>query len=216
MRETFGATFLDADVALAGGVEDTRESAGLLGAAEALAAAAWGAERCFFLVNGSTSGVHSLVLTLAGPDDHVIVPRNSHKSLLAALIFSGAMPQYVEPTVDPEWGIPLNISDEKASAALAARPDAKAFFVTSPTYNGFGADLAHLAGRHARGRHAADRRPSLGTAPALLHEAADRRHVGRGRRRRHERAQAHQRPHAVVGASGARRAPQPRAGSRAS
>ncbi len=82
----------------------------------------------------------------------MIVPRNSHKSLLAALIFSGAMPQYVEPTVDPEWGIPLNISDEKAAAALAARPDAKAFFVTSPTYNGFGADLTHLAGAtHAAG-----------------------------------------------------------------
>ena len=151
-REALGATFLDVDVALAGGVEDTRESAGLLGAAEALAAAAWGAERCFFLVNGSTSGVHSLVLTLAGPEDHVIVPRNSHKSLLAALIFSGAMPQYVEPTIDPEWGIPLNISDAMAAAALATRPDAKAFFVTSPTYNGFGADLEQLAGAtHAAG-----------------------------------------------------------------
>ena len=151
-QEAFGATFLDVDVALAGGVEDTRESAALLSSAEALAAAAWGAERCFFLVNGSTSGVHSLVLMLAGPNDHVIVPRNSHKSLVAALIFSGAMPQYVEPAVDPEWGIPLNISNEKASAALAACPDAKAFFVTSPTYNGVGADLAHLAGTtHAAG-----------------------------------------------------------------
>ena len=38
-----------------------------------------GRRRCFFLVNGSTSGVQSLVLTLAGPGDTVIIPRNSHK-----------------------------------------------------------------------------------------------------------------------------------------
>ena len=60
--------------------------------AEALAAAAWGGDRCYFLVNGSTSGIHSLLLALAGPGDGVILPRNAHKSVQAALIFSGAVP----------------------------------------------------------------------------------------------------------------------------
>jgi len=145
LREALGMPLLQVDVAMAGGVEDTRESTALVRAAEDLAAAAWGADRCFFLVNGSTSGVHALVLALTGPGERVIVPRNSHKSILAGLIFSGAMPCYVEPAIDPEWGIPLNIDTTQAMRALKAHSDATAFFVTSPTYNGFGADLASIA-----------------------------------------------------------------------
>jgi arginine decarboxylase len=146
MVEAFGLPLLQVDTAMAGGVEDTRESTGLVHAAERLAAQAYGAELCIFLVNGSTSGVQSLVMTLAGPRDTVIVPRNSHKSVAAGLIFSGAMPYYVEPAVDPNWGIPLNVRSEDVAAALRAVPHAAAVFVTSPTYNGFGADLRGIAG----------------------------------------------------------------------
>ena len=152
MIEAFGMTLLQADVAVAGGVESTQEPAGLLRAAAALAAEAWGADRAFFLVNGSTSALHALLITAAGPGDHVIVPRNSHKSVLAALIFSGAMPHYVEPAIDPEWGIALTITLEQARRALAACPDAVAFLATSPTYNGLCADLPGLADlSHANG-----------------------------------------------------------------
>ncbi len=152
LRELLGDACLQADVAMAGAVEDTRESVGLTRLAEDYAAEAWGADRCHFLVNGSTSGVHALALTVAGPGDTVIVPRNAHKSLLAALIYSGAMPCYLEPAVDPDWGIPLNVSVTQATAALRAHPDAKALFVTSPTYNGLAADLPGIAAAaHAAG-----------------------------------------------------------------
>ena len=100
-------------------MEDTRESTGLIRLAEDYAAEAWGAERLWFLVNGSTSGVHSLLLTLCGPGDTVIVPRNAHKSMLAGLIFTGAMPLYMEPAIDPRWGIPLQVRPADALAALA-------------------------------------------------------------------------------------------------
>lgn len=146
LREAMGMPLLAVDVAMAGGVEDTRESTRLVRVAEDLAAEAWGADRCYFLVNGSTSGVHALVLALTAPGERVIVPRNSHKAILAGLIFSGAMPCYVEPTIDPEWGIPLNIDNTQARRALKDYADATAFFVTSPTYNGFGADLESIAG----------------------------------------------------------------------
>ena len=145
LRELAGAAFLEADVAMAGGVEDTRESTGLIRLAEDFAAEAWGGDRCWFLVNGSTSGVHALVLTLCGPGDEVIIPRNAHKSMLAGLIYSGAVPVYVEPVIDPLWGIPMNVTAEAATQALAAHPKATALFVTSPTYNGLGADLGAIA-----------------------------------------------------------------------
>jgi arginine decarboxylase len=152
LRELLGDTCLRVDTAMAGGVEDTRESTHLIRLAEEYAAEAWGADRCWFLVNGSTSGIHALVLTLCGPGDTVVIPRNAHKSMLAGLIFSGATPVYVEPAVDPRWGIPLSVDSGHAQRVLAAHPQAKAIFVTSPTYNGLGTDLAAVAAAaHAAG-----------------------------------------------------------------
>jgi arginine decarboxylase len=152
LREFMGDTALGVDLAMAGGVEDTRESTGLIRLAEDYAAEAWGSDRAWFLVNGSSSGVQALLLALSGPGETVIVPRNAHKSLLAGLIFSGATPLYMEPAIDALWGIPLQVRTSDALAALDRAPDARALFVTSPTYNGLGADLpgigelAHRAG----------------------------------------------------------------------
>jgi len=152
LRELLGDACLRVDVAMAGGVEDTRESTHLVRLAEDYAAEAWGSDRSWFLVNGSTSGIHALVLTLCGPGDEVIIPRNAHKSMLAGLIFSGAVPVYLEPEVDQLWGIPLTVSAEATRRALAEHPAAKAIFVTSPTYNGLGTDLAAVAtAAHAAG-----------------------------------------------------------------
>jgi arginine decarboxylase len=152
LRELLGDPCLKVDVAMAGGVEDTRESTHLIRLAEDYAAEAWGSDRCWFLVNGSTSGIHSLVLALCGPGDEVIIPRNAHKSMLAGLIFSGATPVYLEPEIDTLWGIPLSASVAAVHRALAEHPAAKAVFVTSPTYNGLGSDLAAVAAAaHAAG-----------------------------------------------------------------
>jgi len=149
MRAAFGADLLAVETAVAGGVEDTRESSALVRAAEDLAAQAWGGERCFFLVNGSTSGVHALLLALAGPGESVILPRNAHKSVQAALIFSGAVPHYVEPAIDPLWGVPLNVPADAVAAAVAAHPDARAVLVVSPSSNGVCAALdAIVASAH--------------------------------------------------------------------
>jgi arginine/lysine/ornithine decarboxylase len=151
LREALGAA-LDVDLPLTPGFEDTRQRTGYLGAAEALAAAAWGADRAYFLTNGSSGGLHTLVLALAPPGSVVIAPRNAHLALTDGLIFSGATPVYVEPEVDPEWGVALNVPAERFAAALADHPEASAVFVTSPSYNGCCADLDAIVGAaHAAG-----------------------------------------------------------------
>jgi arginine/lysine/ornithine decarboxylase len=143
--EALGERFLTADLGIANGLDDTQESGGLLPRAEALAAQAWGAERSFFVANGSSGGLQALVMAVAGPGDEVIVPRNAHKALLAGLIFSGALPVYVEPTIDETWQVAVNVPLERFVAAIAAHPRARAVFVTSPSYNGFCADTPGLA-----------------------------------------------------------------------
>jgi arginine decarboxylase len=140
LREALGAA-LDVDLPLTPGFEDTRQRAGYLAQAEELAAAAWGADRAFFLTNGSSGGLHTLALALAPPGSVVVAPRNAHLSLIHGLILSGATPVYVEPEIDPEWGVALNVAADRFAAALAAHPQAAAVFVSSPSYNGCCADL---------------------------------------------------------------------------
>ena len=150
--DALGERFLTADMGIANALDDTQESGGVLRRAEDLTAAAWGARRSFFTPNGSSGGLQALVMTVAGPGEQVIVPRNAHKSLLAGLILSGAVPIFVEPTVDETWQVAVNVPLSRYAAALEAHPGARALFVTSPSYNGFCADVPGLAAlAHAAG-----------------------------------------------------------------
>ena len=96
VRALLGDGVFDCDVWLNTGDHDR-----LRRVAESLAARVWGADRSFFLVNGSSSGNHAYLLAAAGPGDEVIVARDLHKSLLVGLILTGARPVYVAPRVHP-------------------------------------------------------------------------------------------------------------------
>jgi len=122
-----------------------------LRAAEALAATAWGADRSFFLGNGSSSGNHAFLLGVLSPGDEVIVARDLHKSMLAALILTGARPVYVAPRLHPELGIGVGVHPDDVAAALDAHPAARLVALVSPSYFGVAADLAAITrAAHAR------------------------------------------------------------------
>jgi arginine/lysine/ornithine decarboxylase len=130
---------------------DTTSFDRALRAAEELAAAAWGADDCFFLGNGSSSGNHAFLLGTLGPDDEVVVARDLHKSLLAALILTGAHPVWVAPRLHPGLGVSLGVHPDDVAAALDAHPDARLVAVTSPNYFGVATDLpAVVAAAHTR------------------------------------------------------------------
>jgi arginine/lysine/ornithine decarboxylase len=109
--------------------------------AEALAADAWGADRCLFLGNGSSSGNHAFLLATLEPGDEVVVARDLHKSLLAALILTGARPVYVAPRLHPELGVGVGVHPDDVAAALQAHPPARLVALTSPSYFGVATDL---------------------------------------------------------------------------
>ena len=150
--EAIGLRALQADAVPQAGIEDSRETTGHIREAERLAAEAYGGDDAWFLVNGSTSGVHALALFFGRPDEPLIVPRNSHKSLLAGIVFSGAVPFYVEPDIDPGWQIPLGMTAASVAKATTECPGATAVFTSSPNYYGVGADLEGMAAAaHAAG-----------------------------------------------------------------
>lgn len=114
---------------------------GAIRQAQQLAAKAYGADRSYFLVNGSTGGNLTMLMGVLFPGDKVIVPRHTHKSVIAGLIMTGALPVYVHPETAPDWDLILNVSPESIRKALVEHPGARAVFVSSPTYHGICCDL---------------------------------------------------------------------------
>jgi len=119
--------------------------------AEDLAARTWGAQRSFFLVNGSSSGNQAFLLASVSPGDEVVVGRDMHQSLLAALILTGARPVYVTPRLHPTLHVGLGLTVEDVTAVLDAHPAAKLLALTSPTYWGVASNQQEIvAAAHAR------------------------------------------------------------------
>lgn len=136
------------DIPLQGGADDNAFTGGHLVAAEKLYAAAIGASHTRFLVGGSSQGNIAAFLTIGGDGTRVAVDRTSHRSALAGLVLSGAMPVWINPEIHPEFGIPVGIQ----ASALAGVGEVAAAFVTSPSYVGTISsisplsDTAHAAG----------------------------------------------------------------------
>ena len=120
--------------------------------AEELAAEAFGAAHAFLMIGGTTSSVQTMILSTCKSGDKIILPRNVHKSAINALVLCGAIPIYIEMSVDPKIGIALGLENERVAHAIQEHPDAKAILINNPTYYGICSDLkgltemAHAAG----------------------------------------------------------------------
>ena len=112
--------------------------------AENLAAEAFGAARCFFMVGGTTSAVQSMILSVCKEGDKIIVPRNVHKSVINSLVLCGAIPVYVNPETDKRLGISLGMIPSEVEKAVEANPDAVAVLVNNPTYYGICSDIREI------------------------------------------------------------------------
>lgn len=112
--------------------------------AEELAAEAYWADHAFFLVNGTTSGVQAMIMSVCMPGDKIILPRNAHKSAINGLILSGAQPVYIQPEINNKLGIAMGVSLESVEKAIAKHPDAKAIFLINPTYYGATSDIKRI------------------------------------------------------------------------
>ena len=125
-------------------VDNLHDPEHVLKEAMELAAQAYGVDLSFFLVNGSTCGNNTMVLTVCDPGDKILIPRNVHKSVISGILLSGAIPVYITPTWDKEIGIDHNLTPYDVERALQANPDVKGLFLVNPTYYGVTSDIRSI------------------------------------------------------------------------
>ncbi len=117
---------------------------GPLKESEELAADFFGADKAYFLVNGSTCGIQSMIFATTKPGEKIILPRNVHKSASNALILSGAKPVYILPDYNEDFGIAMGLPFESVKKTIDENPDAKTLFLIYPTYFGVCADIKKI------------------------------------------------------------------------
>ncbi len=152
-RKFVGSKIFTIDLTTLDEVDCLQKPVGVIREAQELAAEAHGADRSFFLVNGTTVGNHAMILSTVRPGEEVLVARNAHKSILAGIILSGAIPRFFLPGFDPDLGIAINVSAAAVEQAMLARPEARVVALTSPNYYGVAADMPTIVAagqRHGR------------------------------------------------------------------
>ncbi len=134
------------------GLDNLYHPTGVIRKAEKLFAKACKADHCIFSVNGTTGGILAMFLACLDRKDKVILPRNVHKSVINALIVSGAVPIFLNPDIDEKLGIANGVSLDAYIEAMDDNPTAKAVFVINPTYFGVCSDLKAIV-REAHSRN---------------------------------------------------------------
>lgn len=127
------------------GMDDLHNPQGVIADAQRLAAKAYGSLQSYFLVNGSSAGIKAMILATTRENDILIVPRNAHRSVLAALILSGAHPAYMYPEIIDGFGIAGFVLSSKAEECLENHQRVSAMFMIHPTYYGITSSLAEFS-----------------------------------------------------------------------
>ena len=140
-RKFVGPNIFSIDLTTLDEVDSLQKPKGVIKEAQRLAALAYGADRSYFLINGTSGGVHAMLATACRPGETILVARNAHKSVVTGLILSGASPVYFPPAFDPSLQLAINITLHDVKTEIAKTPEARTLLLTSPNYYGLCADL---------------------------------------------------------------------------
>jgi len=148
------------DITEIDGFDNLHHAEGILKDAMDEAAAIYGADRSWYLVNGSTCGILSAVFATTENGGKILTARNCHKAVYHAICLNRLEAEYLYPEEITEFGINGGIRAEDVRKAL--EKDAmhcagnsedvrgkitkiQAVLITSPTYEGVVSDIRAIA-----------------------------------------------------------------------
>ncbi|SNY87823.1 lysine decarboxylase [Nocardia amikacinitolerans] len=152
--DAIGRDAFRSDVLVGPGLDDRLARGGFLSEAEALMADAVGADTAFFSTCGSSLSVKAAMMAVAGGQGGgLLVARDSHKSIVAGLIFAGVRPHWITPRWDAERHFSHPPSPQQVREAWERNPDAAGALIVSPSPYGTCADIGGIAAVcHERGK----------------------------------------------------------------
>ena len=139
------ADWTNRDITEIEGFDNLHDAQGILKELQERAAAAYGAEESFYLVNGSTCGILSAISAAVPFGGELLIARNCHKSVYHAAYLRQLKLHYIYPDVVEGYDICEAVSAEQVAKALEAHPQVAAVLIVSPTYEGRIAEVKTIA-----------------------------------------------------------------------
>ena len=139
------------DITEIDGFDNLHHAEGLIREAEERAAKLYGADRSYYLVNGSTCGLLAAICAAARRGDKVLAARNCHKAVYHAISMQGLSAEFLYPAIT-RGDLQGQITAAQVEEALTKHPDIAVVILTSPTYEGIVSNVAAIAACcHAHG-----------------------------------------------------------------
>lgn len=140
------------DITEIDGFDNLHHPDGILKESMEWAGKVYGADRTYYLVNGSSCGILSAICGSVSHGGTILMSRNCHKSAYHGVFFSHLKAEYIYPQTIPEFGIQGGLAPEDVRRMLINHPETEVVLVVSPTYDGIVSDIEAIAGIvHERG-----------------------------------------------------------------
>jgi len=140
----FGKLMIEFDLTELPDLDNLYNPSGAIDEAQKKAAIAFGAAYTFFLVNGSTAGIHAMIAGTLKAGDKLIIPRNCHRSVIAAMALWDIKPVYIKNEYSQEHAFMLPISPGQVLQAFEDHPDAAGVLIMNPDYYGVCGNISEI------------------------------------------------------------------------
>lgn len=98
----------------------------------------------FYITNGTSCGLMSMIGSILNPGDKIIVDRICHKAVIDAIMLNSLIPVFVDREFNEDLGFHGGINPYTLDRILSANTDARAILVTSVTHYGIVTDMNEL------------------------------------------------------------------------
>lgn len=127
------------------GFDNLHHAEGILLEAQQRAAKLYHADKSFYLINGSTSGLLSAVSACTSDGGSILMARNCHKAVYHAVYLRRLHAHYLYPAVFEKTELNGGITPKAVEEALSAHPEIEAVLITSPSYDGMVSDIGTIS-----------------------------------------------------------------------
>ena len=133
------------DITEIDGFDNLHHAEGILRESMEWAASVYGADKTYYLINGSSCGILSAISGCVVAGGKILVSRNCHKSVYNGIFLNHLESEYIYPQFIDNFGITGGLSANDVDNLLARYPEIQAVLVVSPTYEGIVSDIAAIA-----------------------------------------------------------------------
>lgn len=127
------------------GFDNLHHAEGILKDSMERAASVYGADKTYYLVNGSSCGILSAICAMTDNSDTILLSRNCHKAAYHGVFLNQLQVKYIYPQIIEDFGVQGGLLGDEIEDMLKTFVDISAVFIVSPTFDGIVSDIQKIS-----------------------------------------------------------------------